>query len=107
MKVPVQLTYSHGYFVRFLYTGADVIAHLLFVFGFQSWKQFYHEHHKIKSKENCTDYISMVPEGFLHHTTAGINIYIFKRVKGYIWEHIRVKSALHKIELFANFCKTI
>ena len=43
MKVSVHLTYSHGYFVRFPHTGADVIAHLLFVFGFQAWKQFYYE----------------------------------------------------------------
>ena len=32
MKVSVQLTYSHGYFVKFPHTGADLIAHLLFVF---------------------------------------------------------------------------
>ena len=36
MNVPAQLNYSHGYFVRFPHTGADIIAHLLFVFGFQS-----------------------------------------------------------------------
>ena len=33
MKVSVQLFYSHGYFVRFPHTGADVITHLLFVFS--------------------------------------------------------------------------
>ena len=29
IKVPAQLNYSHGYFVRFPHTGADIIAHLL------------------------------------------------------------------------------
>ena len=29
MKVSVELTYSHGYFVRFPHSGADIIAYLL------------------------------------------------------------------------------
>ena len=43
MNVPAQLNYSHGYFVRFLHTGADVIAHLLFVFVIHTRQQVKHE----------------------------------------------------------------
>ena len=35
--------YSHGYFLKFPHTGADVIAHLLFVFAIHTRQQVKHE----------------------------------------------------------------
>ena len=43
MNVPAQLNYSHGYFVKFPHTGADLIAHLLFVFVIHMRLQVKHE----------------------------------------------------------------
>ena len=43
MNVPAQLTYSHGYFVKFPHTSADLIAHLLFVFVIHTRLQVKHE----------------------------------------------------------------
>ena len=43
MNVIAQLNYSHGYFVRFPHTGADLIAHLLFVIVIHTRLQVKHE----------------------------------------------------------------
>ena len=43
MNVPAQLNYSHGYFVKFPHTGADLIAHLLLVFVIHMRLQVKHE----------------------------------------------------------------
>ena len=53
MKVSVQLTYSYDYFVKFPHTGADLIAHLLFVFVIHMRQQVKHE---MKSHKNQTSY---------------------------------------------------
>ena len=53
MKVSVQLTYSHGYFVKFPHTGADLIANLFFVFVIHMRQQVKHE---MKSHKNHTSY---------------------------------------------------
>ena len=39
MNANLQLTYSHGYFVKLPHTGADVIAHLLFFFAIHMIQQ--------------------------------------------------------------------
>ena len=54
MNVPAQLTYSHGYFVKFPHTDADIIAHLLFVFVIHMRQQVKHE---MKSHKTRTGYI--------------------------------------------------
>ena len=46
MNVPAQLTYSHGYFVKFPHTDADIIAHQLFVFVIHTRQQVKHETRK-------------------------------------------------------------
>ena len=51
MNVPAQLTYSHGYFVKFPHTDADIIAHQLFVFVIHTRQQVKHE---IKSHKTHT-----------------------------------------------------
>ena len=43
MNVTAQLTYSHVFFVKFPYTDADIIAHLLFVFVIHMRQQGKHE----------------------------------------------------------------
>ena len=73
MKVSVQLTYSHDYFVKFPQTGVHLIAQLLFVFVIHVRQQVNHE---MKSHKTCTSCIVIKP--YLH-TGCGLEVvYLLK-----------------------------
>ena len=55
MNANLQLTYSHGYFIKLPHTGADVIAHLLFVFAI----------HMIKEIDMKWKAIKLIPATFM------------------------------------------